>query len=132
MSEENKEIEIRSDEVQEILSHTPNWMIRWGITSIFFLILILIGISYFVKYPDVIKGNITLTTEIPPVKLVSKTNGQLTNIYVKNGALIKVNDFIADIESPLTDSAVLYLKQLVLSVQTSIQNTENLKALSQK
>lgn len=120
MPEENKEIEIRSDEVQEILSHTPNWMIRWGITSVFFLILILIGISYFVKYPDVIKGNITLTTEVPPVKLVSKTNGQLTNIYVKNGELVRENDFIADIESPLTDSGVVYLKQLISELNNSV------------
>lgn len=124
---ENKEIEIRSDEVQEILSHTPNWMIRWGITSIFFLILILISISYFVKYPDVIAGQIVLSTEIPPVKLVSKTNGQLTKIYAKNGEEVKENDFIADIESPLTDSAVSYLKQLVFSTQSALNNSENSK-----
>tara|TARA_B110001469_G_C9642595_1_gene323573 strand:+ start:645 stop:1955 length:1311 start_codon:yes stop_codon:yes gene_type:complete len=124
---ENKEIEIRSDEVQEILSHTPNWMIRWGITSIFFLILILIGISYFVKYPDVIKGNILVTTEIPPVKLVSKTNGQLTKIYINNGEKVKENDIIADIESPLTDSAVFYLKQLVSSIQLVMDDSKSSK-----
>jgi HlyD family type I secretion membrane fusion protein len=124
---ENKEIEIRSDEVQEILSHTPNWMIRWGITSIFFLILILIGISYFVKYPDVIKGNILVTTEVPPVKLVSKTNGQLTRIYVINGEEVKENDIIADIESPLTDSTVIYLKQLVSSTQFAIDEFKSPK-----
>ena len=122
---EQRDIEIRSDEVQEILSHTPNWMIRWGITSIFLLLLILIGISYFVKYPDVIKGNITLTTEVPPVKLVSKTNGQLTKIYAQNGAVISKNELIADIESPLTDTAVSYLKKLVASVQNSIQGVKS-------
>ena len=121
---ENKEIEIRSDEVQEILSHTPNWMIRWGITSIFFLILILIGISFFLKYPDVIAGNITLTTKIPPVKLVSKTNGQLTKIYVANGQEVKSSDLIADIENPLTDTAVSYLKQLVLATQIAINDSK--------
>jgi HlyD family type I secretion membrane fusion protein len=124
---ENKEIEIRSDEVQEILSLTPNWMIRWGITSIFFLILILIGISYFVKYPDVIKGSILVTTEVPPVKLVSKTNGQLTQILVKNGEKVKENDIIADIESPLTDSAISYLKQVISSIQLAIDDSKNSK-----
>ena len=51
---ENKEIEIRSDEVQEILSAVPNWMIRWGITLIFGLIIMLVFISWFIKYPDII------------------------------------------------------------------------------
>ena len=124
---ENREIEIRSDEVQEILSHTPNWMIRWGITSIFFMILILIGISYFVKYPDVIKGSLTLSTNIPPVKLVSKTNGKLSKIFVENGAEVNEDDFIADIESPLTDSAVSYLNQLVSSTQLAIDNAKTAK-----
>ena len=27
---QNKEIELRSDEVQEILTQVPHWMIRWG------------------------------------------------------------------------------------------------------
>jgi HlyD family secretion protein len=124
---ENREIEIRSDEVQEILSHAPNWMIRWGITSIFFLILILIGISYFVKYPDVIAGKIILTTEIPPVKLVSTTSGQLTKIYTQNGEVVKKNDLIADIESPLTDSAVTYLKQLVSNTKLAIDGLKKTK-----
>ncbi|MGB1039483.1 MAG: HlyD family secretion protein [Flavobacteriales bacterium] len=117
---ENREIEIRSDEVQEILSHTPNWMIRWGITSIFLLILILIGISYFVKYPDIISGKMTLSTEVPPVKLVSKTSGKLTKLFIKSGESVKENDVIAEVESPLMDSAVKYLKELIASIQSSL------------
>ena len=46
--------QIRSDEVQEIISAVPNWMIRWGITLIFGLIVMLIALSWFIKYPDII------------------------------------------------------------------------------
>ena len=38
MSKKIKEIELRSEEVQEILAKVPNWMIRWG--SVLFLSLI--------------------------------------------------------------------------------------------
>ena len=54
--------QIRSDEVQEIISAVPSWMIRWGITLIFGLILMLVSLSWFIKYPDIIFGNAILTT----------------------------------------------------------------------
>ena len=45
-------IEIKSEEVQEILSTIPPWIIRWGIGLIFFVILLMITGSYFFSYPD--------------------------------------------------------------------------------
>ena len=27
-----KEIELRSEEVQEVMNHVPAWILRWGIT----------------------------------------------------------------------------------------------------
>jgi len=64
MPEKIEHIELRSDEVQEIMSYVPNWMIRWGITLIFILIALGIFITWFIKYPDVISGSATLSTKI--------------------------------------------------------------------
>ena len=49
-----KDIELRSEEVQEILTKVPNWMIRWGNTLFLFLIVLLLALSWLVKYPDII------------------------------------------------------------------------------
>ena len=56
MSEKNNldNIELRSEEVQEILEKVPHWMIRWGNVLFLALIVLLLVISWFVKYPDVI------------------------------------------------------------------------------
>lgn len=108
---------IRSDEVQEILSHVPNWMIRWGISLIFALIAMLVFLSWFIKYPDVIAGKITLTTQIPPIKLVTKSSGQLQKIYATEGVLVQEGDFIAELESPLDASSILYLQETISQVQ---------------
>ncbi|MBY0434766.1 MAG: hypothetical protein K2U26_11705, partial [Cyclobacteriaceae bacterium] len=67
---DNKLAEIRSEEVQEIISHMPGGLIRWGIGLIFFLFVILLGISWFVKYPDVIKAKVVVTTEPAPINIV--------------------------------------------------------------
>jgi hypothetical protein len=38
--EEEKEIILRTEEVNEILTSTPKWIFRWGISVIFILILV--------------------------------------------------------------------------------------------
>jgi HlyD family secretion protein len=119
---ENKEIEIRSDEVQEILSAVPNWMIRWGITLIFGLILMLVFISWFIKYPDVIQGQIILTTEQPPVKLISKTNGYIEQLYFKDNTIIEKGQTIAEITNPTNKETIDNLTILLTDFQ--IQNVE--------
>ncbi len=57
------EIELRSEEFQEIVQQSPRWMIRSGISLVFgFLILLLAG-SFFFRYPDVIRTNIIVNAE---------------------------------------------------------------------
>ena len=43
MPQKNDNIQVRSEEVQEILSYVPNWMIRWGMTLVLVIIFMQIG-----------------------------------------------------------------------------------------
>lgn len=107
--EEEKEIILRTEEVNEILSSTPKWIFRWGISVIFILIIIGVTLSYFIRYPDILSADITLTTLNPPVTLVSKNNGKLTHLLVTNNELVKANQTIAVIENTSNYNDVLYL-----------------------
>lgn len=107
--EEEKEIILRTEEVNEILTSTPKWIFRWGISVIFILIITAITLSYFIRYPDVLTAEITLTTINPPVTLVSKNNGKLTYLLVKNNELVKENQTIAVIENTANYKDILYL-----------------------
>lgn len=108
---------IRSDEVQEIISAVPNWMIRWGITLIFGLIVMLLVLSWLIKYPDIIVGNATLTTLKPPVKLVVKSAGKLTSILVADGSKVEKNQVIAEMENPVTQNGIGFLKGYVVEIR---------------
>ncbi|MCC6180271.1 MAG: HlyD family efflux transporter periplasmic adaptor subunit [Bacteroidia bacterium] len=106
---EEKEIILRSEEVNEILTSTPKWILRWGILVVFILIIITIGLSYFIKYPDVLTADVTLTTLNPPITLVSKNNGKLTHLLVKDKQLVSQNEPIGIIENTADYKAVLSL-----------------------
>ena len=45
--EAGKEIELRSEEVQEVMGQIPAWIVRWGITILFIVVLVLLVGSYF-------------------------------------------------------------------------------------
>lgn len=104
-----KEIVIRTDEVNEILTSTPKWILRFGVSIIFILILTGVALSYFIKYPDILTADITLTTLNPPVSLIAKNNGKLTHLLVENNTVITANETIAVIENTANYKDVLYL-----------------------
>ncbi|MFO0357523.1 MAG: HlyD family secretion protein [Sphingobacteriaceae bacterium] len=106
---EEKEIHIRSEDVNEILGDTPNWVLRWGISIIFILITVGVSLTYFIKYPDILTADITLTTLNPPVTIVSKSTGKLTNLFVKDKQKVKNGEVIAIIENTANHNDVFTL-----------------------
>jgi hypothetical protein len=89
--EENKEIELRSEEVQDILTRVPHWMIRWGSVVIFVLLAMLLFVSWLVKYPDIVSSQIVITTAVPPQKLVAKTSGRIETLLITDKAFVGPN-----------------------------------------
>lgn len=61
-----EDIELKSEEIQEILSRPPHALIRWGITVFFMVISFLFIGGCFFSYPDTVEAGITITTENPP------------------------------------------------------------------
>lgn len=113
MEEKNTTFELRSEEVQDILTKVPHWMIRWGTVLIFGIIIMLFFTSWFLKYPDVVTSEIVITTNIPPEKLVAKTSGRIVAILVRDKSLITQNTHLAVIENAANYKDVLLLKSIV-------------------
>jgi HlyD family secretion protein len=102
-------IQLRSEEVNEILGVAPKWIIRWGITIIFCVLLIVFIGSAFFKYPDIVVAPSIISSENPPSVIIARANGKITDILFKEGSTVKKNDTIAVIENPakLNDIKVL-------------------------
>lgn len=92
-------IEIRSEEVQEILGYIPHWLIRWGISLFFAVIFLVLVGSYFFKYPDIISSSIVVTTTKPPASIMANTNGKIQHLFVSDKQEVKKDEYIAIIEN---------------------------------
>lgn len=112
-------LELRSEGVQDILSRPPHWMIRWGNTVIFAIILMLLVMSYIIKYPEFVPATILVTSENPPEKLEARTNSKIEKILIENGASVKKNQILMVLESSANYQDVLQLKAMVDSLDTN-------------
>ena len=117
MPENSQDIQIRSEEVQEILTKVPNWMIRWGNTLLLVFIVMLITISWFVKYPDVITTEAMVTTSNPPEKLFANANGQFELILVSDGDSVVIDQPLAVIENTASYSDITQLKRIIDTIR---------------
>ena len=117
MSEANK-IELRSEEFQEILGSVPHWILRWGITVLAFVVVILLAGSAIVKYPDVIPARIVLTGSVPPAAVAARASGKLKELFVADNQEVKAGDYLAVIDNTANTDDILLLKDYLDSIES--------------
>lgn len=110
-------IELRSEEMQEILAKVPHWMIRFGNVLFFSLIIMLLVISWFIKYPDVISTQAVLTTQIPPQKEYAKITEKIDVLLVKDNEEVHADQPLAILKSTTNIDDLYKLKSVVDTIK---------------
>lgn len=120
MREEYENIEIRSEEVQEILGTPPSWLTRWGTIVAMIAVLALGWAGYWIKYPDVVEAQIKVSTVDPPAKLAAKNTAFLAHVLVAEGDTVDRGQVLA-VFSTQAD----YIDVMALSDQLLMVNGES-------
>ncbi|MEL6254120.1 MAG: HlyD family efflux transporter periplasmic adaptor subunit [Bacteroidota bacterium] len=114
-------IELRSENIQELLHAVPTWMIRYGNLLILTFILMFLSLSWFIKYPDIIDADALVTTKLAPQKKYALIGGKLDSIFIQDNSIIREGSIIALIENTANYEHIQFLKSIVDS--TSLNNT---------
>lgn len=122
MSTKIDDIELRSEEVKDILSKVPHWIIRWGSFLFLSIVILLLALSYFIKYPDVITSEAILTTETRPQKEYARISGMIDTIYVKNNQSVEENTVLAILENTANYKDVYHLKSILDTLNIDSEN----------
>ena len=100
-----QEYTLRSVEIQEIIGQVPPWTIRWGITVLFVVFLILLFCSYYIQYPDVLTAKAVISAKEQPFRLSWYRSGpHVHRVYVREGQWVKAGDTLL-VERSLVDNA---------------------------
>jgi HlyD family secretion protein len=115
------EIELKSDEVKEILGQIPHWIIRWGTLMVLLIIALIILGSWWFRYPDMVQASILVTTENPPSNAVAHTNGKIMKLFVKDNEQVQEGQILAQIENPGQLEDIIQLQKDLDSFRNEIQ-----------
>jgi HlyD family secretion protein len=116
--------ELISDEMQEVISYRPHWIVRKGSTFFLLITLSLLGLTWLIKYPDVIKSSAKLVALNPPKLVNAKAEGKLLKLFVKNEQMINKGQELGYIESTSDYNEVAKLKSWITEIINGTTNNE--------
>ncbi len=109
----NEGLNVYSEEVKDVLAKPPKVLFRWGNTVLFALMIIVLFLSWLIKYPELITAQAILTTEVPPQKEFARTSGKIDSLFVVNYQEVKEEDPLALIENTANYKDVIFLKTIL-------------------
>lgn len=119
-----------TEEIQDIITAPPGWLLRWGI-SLFFSVLVLIaGLSAIIKYPDIVKTQLQIRSIDGPKSIVGKVTGKLSKLLVRNNQPVVAGEPLAYLESTANHQNVLKLLEQLRELQQIVQSGKQLKDAS--
>ncbi len=119
--------ELRSEEVHEIITAVPRWIVRWGISLVFAIIGGVILLAAFINYPDVVKTTLRINSLNAPKTLLANKNSKLVSLLVKDGDSVKEGQILAYAESTANPADVLKISAILRQLQDEITSGYSIK-----
>lgn len=104
--------EQRSVELQDIVERMPTSWTKWASLGMLVLLLLTLLLGIIIKYPDTVDGELTLTSEQAPVRLVAAMSGRI-HLHKAQGAQLQRGDVIGYFVSGTSYTSVRYLDSLL-------------------
>ncbi|MEI6263808.1 MAG: HlyD family efflux transporter periplasmic adaptor subunit [Sphingobacteriia bacterium] len=116
---------IYSSEVREIISTRPAWMVRNGIALFFIIISLLFTGSFFIQYPDIIKAPVRIVGNNLPKQVMSKSEGKLVALFVKDNDIVQEGALLGIIQSSADYKQVLLLDKWIEALMKNLKTSNN-------
>lgn len=101
------------EQIQYLLGPPPSWMLRYGITAFAVVAMTALTLGWFVRYPDVVRAEIKLTSANPPIRILAQTGGRIEALLVQEGDEVLENALLAVLENPAQWKDVLHLDSIM-------------------
>lgn len=128
-------VELRSNELEDMLGRVPGWITRNGMILFFVLFALLLFGSWVYRYPDKKKARIVVTSVNPPADLKARTSGKINRLFVVDNENVRRGDVLLMVENPAVYDDVVLLKESLefldsLSIDEATENLTELDNVS--
>jgi multidrug efflux pump subunit AcrA (membrane-fusion protein) len=114
-----------SEEINDIITAVPKWIVRWGISLIFLIFAGIIGMSALISYPEIVKTSLRVNSLNSPKSVIARQSGKLTQILIKNNQVVKKGQSLAYLESIASPEDVQQIHELIKAMQKELLITQN-------
>lgn len=123
MEPQNKDdINIRSEEILEILSTPPQWLVRWGTLAAFVALVLLGWVGYWVKYPDMVAAEVVVSAAEPLQRLNPKEDVYIEHLLLKSEDTVRAGQAIVVFRSQADFKHVYALSDILVQVGNQTEN----------
>jgi hypothetical protein len=115
-----------TDEIDEILTTSPGALVRHGSAVVGVIAVAMIALSYFVQYPDVVSGRITLLTEDPPAPVLARADGLVERLFVRDGACVNRSSLLGRVATTGDGDAMQALTEKITDAEARHEDPSEL------
>ena len=115
-----------SEETNDVLTKQPKWIVSYGNALVFIILLLLLILTVIIKYNDVIKADIIITSKNPPVNIIAKSNGILTHINAYENQSVSKGKILAVIENNAAFSDIKWIKSRLETFTPEVKDFDSL------
>lgn len=115
--------ETHTQEMQDIITAPPSWLLTWGITLFFVVLILIFVMTSLIRYPDIVKTQVIINSVNSPKPVVARRSGKLIKILVQENQLIKDGQALAYLESTANHMQVLELLGNLKNLQMKFYET---------
>ncbi len=116
-------LDLRSEEVQEILGTPPSWIVRWGTTAAFAGLLVLIFSSWLIRIPESLPAEVEIKSTNEPVRIKIGPEDKNFTILVADKDTVKMGNWVAyrGDDAKLTD---IYLLEAMVDSMKNMSDVQ--------
>lgn len=108
---------VEAGNLDELLGKAPPHILRWGIMLFLGILLLVLGVCWFIKYPDKLSAEINLYEQNMPVTIISKTGGKIIRIFADTGNIIQANEPVLLLENSANYNDIIQLQKTLDSLK---------------
>lgn len=116
------DIDLRSEEVQELLGTPPPWIAKWGMLLALILIVVGLTVLYRVPFPETVETTIRIQRENPGVELVAQQNSYVKEVLVDTEDSVKATQAIVAFQTQGHYEDILILEEKLLYIEKNMDS----------
>lgn len=120
----DNEERIYSNEVREIISSRPAWIVRNGIMLFFIIIALLFSLTYFIEYPDLVKAPVRIVGKNLPKQMISKVEGRIVQLLAKDNSNVLEGEALAILQSNADYKQILEFEKWIAQTEALLNKQQ--------